>query len=158
MNRALYTKSLWFAFRLALVAIGVFVAGRFSALANAVPNEPSHLNTSQTGPAVPTGVSARRTGPQNVHVAWSSAGANTKRFYLFHVASPDLPPDDWKSGGWQNDSIVAASQRQADLPVAAVKPPLHNYYLVCPGNDSGDYSCSGVFGETASPTRVPPAH
>jgi hypothetical protein len=158
MNRALYTKASCIAFSLAALALGVVAVSRFSALASALPNQPSQLNVSQTGPAIPTGASARRTGPLNVHIVWASTGANTKRFYLFHVASPGVPPDDWRSGGWQNDSIVAVSQRQADLPVPAVKPPLHNYYLVCPGNNAGDYSCSGVFGETASTVHVAPAH
>jgi hypothetical protein len=158
MNRALYTKALLFAFALASVALGAVLSDRLAARANTLPVSPSRLNVSQTGPAVPTGVSARRTDPQNVHVVWSSAGSNTKRFYLFHVASPELPPNDWKSGGWQNDSIVNGSQRKADLPVPAVSAPLHNYYLVCPGNNAGDYSCSAVFGETASTVHVSPPH
>jgi len=146
MDRARYTKALWFASCLALITLGAIATSRVSVLANAnaVVSQPTHLNVSPTGPAVPTGVSARRTGPQNVHVTWSSSGANTQRFYLFHVASPSTPPDDWRSGGWQNDSIVGVAQRQADLPVDAVKLPLRNYYLVCPGNNAGDYSCSAV--------------
>ena len=158
MNRALCMKALCLAFSLALSAIGALASGGVNALANALPAQPSHLNVTQYGPAVPTGASARRTGPQNVHVAWSSTGSNTKRFYLFHVVAVSRPPDDWQSGGWQNDSIVGASQRQADLPVDAVKAPLHNYYLVCPGNNAGDYSCSAVFIETASLVHVAPAH
>lgn len=149
MDRARYTKALRFASCLALITLGAIAACRVSVLANAnaMVSQPTHLNVSQTGPAVPTGVSAHRTGPENVHVTWSSSGANTKHFYVFHVASPGTPPDDWRSGGWQNDSILGASQRQVDLPVTAVKPPLHNFYLVCPSNNTGDYSCSAVVKE-----------
>ena len=133
----------------ALCAIGAFATS--GAAVASVVTQPGNQTLRVIVPSVPTTGSARRTGPNSVHVVWTPVASNVRHIYLFHFTTSATPPADFAKGGWFNDTIVDPPTVQANLSVPPATKPNHNYYLICVNYKTGDptaYSCSAVINES----------